>query len=392
MIETFTKPSKVTGLVESNNTLTSVKLSWNNISGATGYKIYMYNSSTKKYDYLDKTSSNAYDVLNLKPATGYKIKVRAYITYKDVQYFGNYADVLETATLPNKVTGLKSTTQTINSITIEWDKVDKVTGYAVYVYSDTSQCFKKYRTTTEATMKITDLDTARFYKIYVKSYVVVANKEYYSEASTTISQKTLSTENIKAGIDVSQHQGKIDWDQVKDEIDFAILRLGWIGNKENHTLDTQFERNYSECKRLGIPIGVYVYCYSNCVETTQSGANWAVKQLEGKTLDFPVFIDMEDSSIAGIGKDNLSNICIEFSNIIEKANFEPGIYANRNWFNNYLNSDLKTKYTCWIAHYTNNDENYEEQYSIWQYSSKGLISGISTNVDLNIIYIKEEVV
>ena len=84
------------------------------------------------------------------------------------------------------------------------------------------------------------------------------------------------------GIDVSQHQGEINWDKVKSQIDFAILRLGWIGNKENHTLDTQFERNYSECKRLGIPVGVYVYCYSNCEETAKSGANWVIEKLKGK--------------------------------------------------------------------------------------------------------------
>lgn len=56
------------------------------------------------------------------------------------------------------------------------------------------------------------------------------------------------------GIDVSRHQSVIDWNKVKGSIGFAILQLGWIGNKNNHTLDVQFERNYSECKRLGIPV------------------------------------------------------------------------------------------------------------------------------------------
>lgn len=56
------------------------------------------------------------------------------------------------------------------------------------------------------------------------------------------------------GVDVSQHNGVINWEVAKSQIDFAILRLGWIGNKNNHTIDTQFERNYNECKRLGIPV------------------------------------------------------------------------------------------------------------------------------------------
>lgn len=77
----------------------------------------------------------------------------------------------------------------------------------------------------------------------------------------------------KFGIDVSEHQGEINWNDLKSKIDFAILRLGWIGNKDNHTLDKQFERNYNECKRLAIPVGAYIYCYANNEESAKSGAN-----------------------------------------------------------------------------------------------------------------------
>ena len=137
------------------------------------------------------------------------------------------------------------------------------------------------------------------------------------------------------GIDVSQHQAEINWEKVKnDGIQFAILRLGWVGNKENHTLDTYFERNYNECKRLGIPVGAYVYCYSSSVETAKSGANWTVSKLDGKTLDLPVYLDMEDGSIEIVGKDTLTNICIEFNGIIEKSGRWAGVYANKNWFDN----------------------------------------------------------
>ena len=99
----------------------------------------------------------------------------------------------------------------------------------------------------------------------------------------------------KFGIDVSEHQGTINWDSVKSQISFAILRLGWIGNKNNHTIDKQFERNYSECKRLGIPVGVYLYNYCNCEDTAKAGANWALQHLQGKALELPVYIDMEDN-------------------------------------------------------------------------------------------------
>lgn len=191
----------------------------------------------------------------------------------------------------------------------------------------------------------------------------------------------------KFGIDVSQHQGTINWDKVKNNISFAILRLGWIGNKNNHTLDTQFERNYSECKRLGIPVGVYVYNYCNSEDTAKSGAEWTIKNLNGKTLELPVYIDMEDSSIKSLGKDKLTNIVIAFNTVIENAGLWAGVYANLDWYNNYLNKDtIKLKYTTWVAHYTSGTNKYEGKYDVWQNSSSGNVSGISGNVDTNYMY------
>lgn len=191
----------------------------------------------------------------------------------------------------------------------------------------------------------------------------------------------------KYGIDVSQHQGEIIWDKVKSQINFAILRLGWIGNKNNHTLDTQFERNYNECKRLGIPVGVYVYCYSSSEEAAKAGANWTIGKLKGKTLELPVYIDMEDSSIANRGKEVLTNICISFNSVIEANGRWAGVYANRNWFDNYLNKEeIKKRYTTWIATYVNEIDKYKGEYDIWQNSSKGRVDGIKGNVDTNYMY------
>lgn len=189
------------------------------------------------------------------------------------------------------------------------------------------------------------------------------------------------------GIDVSEHNGIIDWDLVKTQIDFAILRLGWIGNKNNHTLDKQFERNYAECKRLGIPVGVYVYCYCNSEETVKAGANWAIKTLQSKNLELPVYLDMEDNTIVNCGRDKLTNICIAFNTAIEQNRKWAGVYANENWFNNYLNkTELKRRYTCWIASYKSGVDCYKGEYDIWQNSSSGKINGINGNVDTNYMY------
>ncbi len=188
------------------------------------------------------------------------------------------------------------------------------------------------------------------------------------------------------GIDVSHFQGNIDWNRVKENIDFAILRLGWIGNT-NHTLDTKFETYYRDCKNAGIPIGVYVYNYCNSQERAQNGAEWAVNQLKDKSIDLPIYIDMEDRTIENLGKNKLTNICIAFNTVIENAGYWAGVYANLNWYTNYLNKDtIKERYTTWVAHYGVSQDRYEGQYDMLQYSDTGKLVGISGNVDMDIMY------
>ena len=189
------------------------------------------------------------------------------------------------------------------------------------------------------------------------------------------------------GIDVSHFQGNIDWNKVKGNIDFAILRLGWIGNNNNHTLDTKFETYYNACKSTGIPIGIYVYNYCNSEDTVKSGVEWTVNQLKDKGIDLPIYIDMEDRSIENLGKDKLTSICIAFNTVIENAGYWAGVYANLNWYTNYLNKDtIKARYTTWVAHYGISQDRYVGQYDMLQYSDTGKISGISGNVDMDIMY------
>ncbi len=196
----------------------------------------------------------------------------------------------------------------------------------------------------------------------------------------------------KFGCDVSHYNQPINWDKVKGQIDFAILKLGNIGDDKKFWLDNTFEKNYSYCKLLDIPIGVYVYCYSNQVENARKAGEQVREYLNGRQLELPVYIDMEDNEIKKEGKEKLTEIVIAFNTEIEKGNKWAGVYANLDWFNNYLNKDIiKQKYTTWIAHVdnTNNQDKYKGQYDMFQYSWKGHIDGISGNngnVDVNIMY------
>lgn len=191
----------------------------------------------------------------------------------------------------------------------------------------------------------------------------------------------------KFGIDVSEHNGIVDWDKLKNVINFAIIRIGWIGNKNNHTLDKQFIRNYQECKRLNIPIGAYVYNYCSSIETAREGGNWVVDQIKSFDFELPIYIDMEESSLTKLGKNVLTNIVHAFNDKIEKCGFWAGIYANLNWYENFLNKEeLKKRYTTWIAHYTNQVELYKNNYDMWQKASNGSFYGIAGNFDINIMY------
>ena len=186
------------------------------------------------------------------------------------------------------------------------------------------------------------------------------------------------------GIDVSEHQGQINWEVVKNNIKFAILRIGWIGNKNNHTMDKEFERNYNECKRLGIPVGGYIYNYCNAENTVENGTNWILEKINGKSFDLPIFLDMEDNSLQDLGIEKLTNICMTFANIMEDTNYNFGIYANLNWFNNYLNLNKLKNCKKWLAQWTES-ENHSAKFNVdlWQYSSEGEIEGINGNVDMN---------
>lgn len=184
------------------------------------------------------------------------------------------------------------------------------------------------------------------------------------------------------GIDVSYHQGNIDWSKVK--VDFAILRAGY-GDAINYPkqIDDMFERNYKGCKENGIPCGVYWYSYAQSVEAAKREAKACLKVIKGKKFEYPIFFDLEESS--QFSKGNCDSIVKAFCGEIEKAGYFAGLYMSRSPLQTYISSDVAKRYTLWIAEY-NRKCNYSGSYGMWQYSSKGKVAGINGNVDLNYCY------
>ena len=140
--------------------------------------------------------------------------------------------------------------------------------------------------------------------------------------------------NIKC-IDVSEWQGTIDWKKVKAAgYGYAVLRAGF--GRSDTQKDKQFERNYTGALAAGVKLGVYQYAYAIDKADAVKEAKACLSVLKGKTLDMPVFYDMEEASMTKLGKTKLTEMAKAFCDTVRKGGFTSGVYSNPNWFNNYL--------------------------------------------------------
>ena len=181
-------------------------------------------------------------------------------------------------------------------------------------------------------------------------------------------------------IDVSEHQGSIDWEKVKPHIDGAILRCGY-GSDYPGQDDACFRRNADECTRLGIPFGVYLYSYAKTADKARSEAAHVLRLIQGYRLSYPVYLDLEEP---GTQAGAVERACI-FGDAIESAGYWCGIYANLYWWEMILKDGLE-RFTKWVAQYYSKCEYTGAHLDIWQYSSKGSVPGINGNVDMNECY------
>ena len=188
------------------------------------------------------------------------------------------------------------------------------------------------------------------------------------------------------GIDISKHDGTIDFRKVKESgiADFIIMRAGY--GKLISQKDVQFERNYSECKKYDIPCGAYWYSYAKSVSEMQTEARVFLEVIKGKQFEYPVYLDFEEKSQFNLGKAKCSEMAKAFLTILENAGYYAGLYSSKSHLENYFTEDILTRYTVWVAHYGVSKTSYKYPYDIWQYSESGSVSGINHKCDLNYCY------
>ncbi|MBR4282322.1 MAG: hypothetical protein IKT35_01260 [Clostridia bacterium] len=189
------------------------------------------------------------------------------------------------------------------------------------------------------------------------------------------------------GIDVSHYQGDINWTKVKAAgVDFVIIQAGY-----EYTKNQRFEEYYAGAKAAGIPVGAYLYTYADNVDEATREANALLTFLEGKTFEYPIYIDVEESSkYSKYTKDFVANLVLTELEILSAAGYYCGVYTYTNFANNYINMSKLSAYTTWIAEY-NSKCNYKGAYDMWQYSSDLSVSGVSSaRCDTNYCYVDFE--
>ena len=195
------------------------------------------------------------------------------------------------------------------------------------------------------------------------------------------------------GIDVSHYQGAIDWKKVVFAgKKFAIMKCQY--ESLPHRIDEQFEANYSGCEKYGIKRGVYIYIARASMSDVEGDANALLRHLKGRKLEYGIWLDMEDGSLASTGKAYIRDLAYRYAKVFKAAGYYVGIYTNKAWYNTLIHDDLKRDFDIWFARYPKNDVGeYKPNSSLrpsseiavaWQYSSKGKVSGIKGNVDLDV--------
>ncbi len=194
------------------------------------------------------------------------------------------------------------------------------------------------------------------------------------------------------GIDVSRYQGEIDWDRVAaDDVEYAFIRLGIRGyTKGEIQEDETFEDNIKGAEKNGIGIGVYFFTQATSIAEAEEEARYVLDMIEPYKVDYPVVIDVEavnsnNARTAELTREERTQYCIAFCEMIREAGYTPMIYGNLKTFMLMLDLEQLEEYDKWFAYY-DKEFYYPYDFKIWQYTDTGKVDGIGTEVDLNISF------
>ncbi len=449
---TLKAPALRSTLVENYNTLTLRWKKVSGADGYYIYRSTKKDGTYKKIATVKGGTTLTYTNTKLSTGKTYYYKIKAYRRSGKKNIDGNYSSVTSKATSLKKVTGVTATPQHANKIKLQWKKVNGASSYNIYRSTSKNGAYTQIKsgvTSASYTDKKLTGGKRYYYKICAKKGSVTGSRSAYASAmasslnlsqTSVIVQKRFSvtvegsaspkakvkwssanpniatvsskgiikgvgvgnttiyakangvTRSIKVhvrqtldGIDVSKWQGNIDFHKVRSAgYNFVMIRI-----YNGIAKDPNFETYYKDAKAAGLGIGVYYYSYATSAAQAAADANTVLHILNGRALNYPVVIDMEDDAqLTGLTNKDRTDIAWAFCNAIHAGGYESGLYANTYWLNNYFENSRLKGMNIWAARWQ--DISLGHQYSgngnifMWQYSNAGNVNGITGNVDLNL--------
>ena len=197
------------------------------------------------------------------------------------------------------------------------------------------------------------------------------------------------TKDTLIGIDVSNHQGDIDWETVKNSgVEFVFIRIGYGHNREAKIMeDEKFRKNLEGARNVGLKVGLYFYSYATEIWEAEEQANWIVKTLNGEKIDLPIVFDYEtwkSFPTYNINIVDLNKVAKRFLDILHDNGYEGMNYSSKYYLNTIWNI---SEYPTWLAHYVSKT-NYDKDFKVWQFSNTGEVPGINGFVDLDVLYLE----
>ncbi len=237
------------------------------------------------------------------------------------------------------------------------------------------------------------------YKKYMEDSVAAYSSKAFGVTEPT-TPDALAGLDVIDGIDVSMYQAystAIDWSKVKAAgVSYAIIRCGYRGwGNGKIVADSYFTQNIEGALAAGLQVGVYFYTQAITATEARQEADFCINSVKGYNITLPIYIDIEYADANGrldsanLSKASKTNICKAFANRIQSKGYTGGVYANKSWLETEINGKtLAQKYAIWLAHYATSTT-YANEFSMWQYSSKGSVNGIKGSVDINKYYLSK---
>ena len=231
------------------------------------------------------------------------------------------------------------------------------------------------------------IDGKRFF--YDKNGTAVTGEQVIQGVKYTFNGDGSLNTGTVMGIDISKHNGNIDWNAVKNSgVQYVILRCGYRGSASGVLVEDQkFKSNIQGATAAGLKVGIYFFSQAvNEVEAVEE-ASMTLSLIKNYRITYPVYIDVESANgrADGISKAARTSVINAFCQTIRNSGYTPGLYANKNWLTEKINTGALGGCKIWLAQYVA-APTYGGRYEMWQYSSRGSIAGIKGNVDLNVSY------